>query len=172
MLLDPDLRYVWANAAYLATVGRTAEQIIGRQVFEAFPSEGEPRRRLEQALRDVFSERRATTLALLPYDIAREDGVVEHRWWTATQTPLFAPDGSVAHLLQHTSDVTELQRLRQAADTANREAEQALAERDIFLRARAVQDANTTLVEEMTRFRSLFAQAPSFIASTASGTSP
>jgi PAS domain S-box-containing protein len=164
MLLDPELRYVWANAAYLKVVGRAANQILGRGLFEAFPSEGESRRQLERAVREVFAERRPTTLALIPYAIARPDGVLEHRWWTATHTPLFAPDGSVAYLLQHTADVTELQRLREAVDSASREAEQALAERDLFRHARALQEANTSLMTETARFRGLFLQAPGFIA--------
>ncbi|MDR3494995.1 MAG: PAS domain-containing protein, partial [Ancalomicrobiaceae bacterium] len=41
MLLDLELRFIDANAAYLAVTGRRREDLIGRHVFDAFPEEGE-----------------------------------------------------------------------------------------------------------------------------------
>ena len=37
LVMTPDLVIVDANPAYLATTGRTLEDIVGRPVFEAFP---------------------------------------------------------------------------------------------------------------------------------------
>ena len=38
VLLDPDLRMVWANEAYLAVTGRERDQLIGRIITEEFPA--------------------------------------------------------------------------------------------------------------------------------------
>ena len=37
LVMTPDLVIVGANPAYLATTGRTLDDIVGRPVFEAFP---------------------------------------------------------------------------------------------------------------------------------------
>lgn len=166
MLVDRQLNYAWANAAYLRTVGREWSEIAGRYIFDAFPESGEPRRLLQTSFETVLREGRADTIALIPYAIERPaalGGGLEHRWWTAVHTPLRAADGSVAFVLQQTSDVTELQHLRAAADAAERRADEAVAERDLFARARELQRANLGLLAESQRLRRLFDQAPGFI---------
>ena len=41
VLLDRDLSIVWANKEYLKVTMRDLEEISGKNLFEAFPSEGE-----------------------------------------------------------------------------------------------------------------------------------
>lgn len=156
MVLDRELAYVWTNDSYLEATGRAREELIGRRLFDCFPSEGEPRRMLETSLRRVLETGEPDSLALIRYAIPRgeaEGGGFEDRWWSASHTPLKGPDGRVAYVLQNTVDVTELQRLRDAA-----------GERHLFQRAREVQQAKLTLEAEVASLRDLFDQAPGFIA--------
>ena len=56
----------------------------------------------------------ADTLALIRYRVPLETAegvVIEERYWSATHTPLLDKRAEVAFILQHTVDVTELQRL-------------------------------------------------------------
>jgi PAS domain S-box-containing protein len=176
MVLDPGFNFVAANDAYLQVTMRRPEDIIGKNLFEAFPrNPADPddtsTRMLRASLERVLAERRPDTLALIRYAIARmaEDGMVfEERYWSATHTPIFGEDGNVAYILQHTVDVTELQELKKALRAAEAARDDAVStiqmEDGVFRRARTVQEANQTLDAERRKLRRLFEQAPGFIA--------
>lgn len=89
MLVDRELRCVAANEAYLRVTASRLEDLLGRNVSEAFPHEPEdPNNR--------------STL----------------RYWSATHTPILDERGEVAFILQHLVDVRELDPLKQAVGTA------------------------------------------------------
>lgn len=116
MVLDRELRYVAANPSYLAVTGSRWEDICGQVLFDLFPNDpddpaNEPRRLLERSLRRVLRTGERDVLAYIPYRVAREPGAEpELRIWSATHIPLLDADGQVEAVLQHTEDVTELQR--------------------------------------------------------------
>ena len=103
----------------------------------------------------VFETGRPDMLALVPYTIEREtpDGRhVEERYWSATHTPVFDASGQVHAVLQHTTDVTDVQRTRAELE-AVRQAQGATPEQlwqGVVSRARAVQDANSALEAQRT----------------------
>lgn len=164
VLLDPDLRIVDMNEAYLRATNSVRERIIGQNLFEAFPDgDDSPNSSgtalVKGSLLRALSERRTDHLAFVEYAIAGPTGY-DRRYWSATHVPIFGPDGEVAFLLQNTMDVTELAQLR---------AESALHSPDgraaaVLDRARAVQAANRSLWEERTHLRRLFHEAPGFMA--------
>ncbi|RKG98819.1 response regulator [Corallococcus sp. CA053C] len=172
MLLDRELRYVTANTAYLRVTASRLEDLVGRNVFEAFPNDPEdPANSSVRMLRDSFlrvlTEGVLDTLALIPYRVPRRTDagvVVEDRFWSATHTPVLDERGQVAFILQHTVDVTELQQLKQAVREVE-QATQAQLEGGVFLRAKAVQEVNRTLSDERKHLRRLFEQAPGFMCS-------
>lgn len=155
VVLDPELRMVWMNDAYLRVTMRSRADIVGRKMLEAFPSDpdSESHILLTGSLERVLASGEADEIALIRYDILNRDGSLDVRYWSATHTPLFADDGSVAYILQHTVDVTELQTLRALRD-----------EMGVVQRAEAVQARNLDLAAESRQLRSLFEQAPGFIA--------
>ncbi|WP_224249319.1 response regulator [Hyalangium gracile] len=175
MVLDRGLRYVWANAAYLRVTASRLEDLLGRSLFEVFPHDPEDpsnrsARELRESLERVLSGRVPDTLALIPYRVPRETAtgpVLEERYWSATHTPILDERGEVAFILQHTVDVTEVQRLQQAMSAAEARrgsvssAEQVQA--GLLGRAQAVQEANRTLDAERRHLRRLFKQAPGFM---------
>jgi len=163
VLVAPDLRIEAMNEAYLAATLRTRDELVGKTMFEAFPSdpESDSYKLLYASFQRVLETRKRDEIALIRYDIALPSGEIDQRYWSATHTPMLDEDGKVAFIMQHTVDVTELQRLRQIAGDAGRATR---AETDVYRRAHAVQEANQSLSAETQQLRTLFEQAPGFVA--------
>jgi len=169
VLLSPGLTIVGMNDAYLRVTMRSREEILGKNMFEAFPGTPDELGRinvaqLQESLARVLRDRVPDHIPLIQYDIPRPDGGgFEERYWSATHTPVFDDAGDLAYILQHTVDVTELHHLRQARRYQGGGAS-ALVEAGILNRARAVQEQNEVLSEERQHLRRLFEQAPGFTA--------
>lgn len=153
VLLSPGFEIVEMNAAYLAVTNSRREDILGRNLFEAFPDDGEGGRLVRESLERVRDEGVRDDLALLPYAITTPQGV-EVRYWSATHVPILDNAGKVAFILQYTQDVTDLHKLKASAE---------LATNDVLRRAQAVQAFNQTLLAEHSHLRRLFMQAPGFM---------
>jgi PAS domain S-box-containing protein len=161
VLLDRDLVIVGVNDAYLAVTMRTEEELVGRSMFDVFPSDpASPHgKMLRQSFARVFEASAIDHLPLIPYPIPAADGRMDHRFWSATHTPVKDGDGEVVYILQHTVDVTELHQLRLASNGSDWK-----IQTDLLRRVDAVQGQNRILGEEREYLRSLFEQAPGFMA--------
>ncbi|WP_251566986.1 sensor histidine kinase [Erythrobacter sp. 3-20A1M] len=128
--------------------------LAGQKMFDAFPSEegSESHQLLKSSLDRVLKTGEPDELALIRYDIENPDGSTDARYWSATHTPIHE-GGQLRYILQHTVDVTEVEKLRQHKDAMG-----------IFRRAKSVQDENRTLRDETRRLLALFHQAPGFTA--------
>ena len=162
VLLDGELQIVGANNAYLKATMRTEAELLGRKLFDAFPSEPDstPGKMLRHSFARVLETGEIDYLSVIPYPIAGPGGVLENRFWSATHTPIKDGDGKVIFILQHTVDVTELHRMRQAASLDG----DLQAQVGVLNRADAVQGQNRVLGEEREYLRNLFEQAPGFMA--------
>src|SRR5690606_25187258 len=109
------------------------------------------------SFQSVFETGEVDHLPLIPYPIPGPERGVEERYWSATHTPIKDGDGNVSHILQHTVDVTELHRLRTISGDWK-------TQTNLLKRADAVQGRNRVLDEEREYLRSLFEQAPGFMA--------
>jgi PAS domain S-box-containing protein len=160
VILDDQFVIVEMNEAYLQVTMRRREDLLGRNMFDAFPSEAgsESEQMLRRSLQQTIETGEADVLPLIPYPIALPDGTLADRHWSATHTPLRAADGRL-YILQHTVDVTELTQLRRAARSRDLQVESGILER-----AGKVAGENLALLREREYLRSLFAQAPSFMA--------
>lgn len=161
VLLDPDLRIIWANDVYLEVTERRRDAVIGRLISEAFPA---PARSVSDQMlggsfRRVLETGQADHLPLIPYPIKMADGVLVQRYWSATHTPILDADGRVEFILQNTVDVTDLQRGEQVSGSEGLARSAALMHR-----AEAVANENLALSTMMEFFQSAFDQAPSFMA--------
>ncbi len=155
MVLDRQLRYVEANAAYEAAVFRSRDELVGAYLFDLFP-DPENGERLRASLERTLQTGKPDTLAFIPYDIRTGEGV-ERRYWTAVHTPLRDASGEVAFVMQNTVDVTELHRLRQQAGPLP-------GETDLLQRVREAETVSRALERETAGLRDLFMQAPGFMA--------
>lgn len=168
VLLDLSLNIVGMNDAYLSVTMREREDLVGRNMFEAFPSDPDSpgHRQLRNSFEKVIRDKAADHIPIIEYAIPLPNGQgFEERFWSATHTPLFNHAGEMTFILQHTVDVTELQRLRVLAKSSGLPTgASALIETDMLRRAQAVQEANQALTEERQHLRGLFEQAPGFMA--------
>jgi len=168
LVLDRALTIVGANRAYLAATKRELADILGRWAWDAFPTDPDTLRQSIASFERVLRTGQSDTVAVLRFDIPRpeaEGGGFEERYWSITHTPVLDGNGEVSLVLQHPIDVTELQRLRDAARYAGEERRVQLAptQSGILDRARAVQEVNLSLRAEGERLRALFQQAPGFM---------
>ncbi|RZI76957.1 MAG: PAS domain S-box protein [Pseudomonas sp.] len=155
VVLDPSLKIVWMNEAYLAATVRRRDELIGRAMFEAFPSDpsSQSHRLLKASFDRVLDTRQADEIALIRYDIHNPDGSMDVRYWSATNSPVRDQNGDVSLILQHTVDVTELHGLRRRRE-----------EMGVVQRAQALQARNRDLTEESEQLRNLLEKAPGFVA--------
>ncbi len=159
MLFDRDLTIVACNTAYEREVRRSRAEFIGRNLFEAFPSDPDSPggSLLRGSLAKVLAEGRPDELALIPYDVRPSGEAPALRYWSATHTPVLDGEGRLAYILQHTTDVTAVETLRRTARSLQNEA-------GLLGRAAAVQAENTVLAQQSDELRRLFQQTPSFMA--------
>ncbi len=173
-LLTPDLRYAGMNAAYLAAVGARREDLLGKPLFEVFdagpgPEGRENARQLRASFDRVLNEDRPDHLALIRYAIPVEapggQSVLEERFWSATHTPIHDADGRIVFILQHTTDITELEQLRRrVAGVDRKRALDSILSGNVLQRAEQVQQTNRQLETERNRLLEMFMQAPGFVA--------
>jgi PAS domain S-box-containing protein len=162
MVLDRELRYVAANELYLQLTGSTLHDLLGKNVFDVFPNDpSDPnnpsRELLQRSLERVRDTGKPDVLAVIAYRVPVA-GEEQERFWSATHVPMLDEQGRVAFILQNTADITELQRLKQAAATHS------ALEASVLERAERVQDANRMLEEQRRQIEILFQQAPGFMA--------
>ena len=112
----PDAVILAVNDAFLKASARTREELVGVSLFLAFPGNpDDPHDTGESDLRASLASVRATgqphTLPAVRYPIpvVQPDGetVFEERFWTATSTPIFGPDGALACISHSNRDVTD-----------------------------------------------------------------
>ncbi|MFM5916243.1 MAG: sensor histidine kinase [Novosphingobium sp.] len=155
VVFDRDLNIAWLNDAYASVTMRARDEVIGRNLFEAFPAdpESDSYRQLSTSLYRVLETGERDEIALIHYPIQNPDGTMSARYWSATHTPLRDTAGGVAHILQHTVDVTELHELRTMRDDAG-----------LMQRARAVEQSSAEARAQLARMRTTVEQAPGFVA--------
>lgn len=121
IVVDTEWRIVAMTDGYLEMAMRKREELVGRNVFEAFPDDpNDPeakgtavlRAGLEQAARSKKAE-------WLPgaqrYPIARpadQGGGYEERWFRALNAPVLDASGEVRYVIHGNEDVTEAMRER------------------------------------------------------------
>lgn len=123
----PEFTVVAATPAYLHASGHTKETLIGRGVFEAFPANSSDPdqggdKRLLASFQQVVQHRQAEHMALQRYDLQNRDGSFTEKYWSVTNTPVFAPGGEVAYIIHTAEDITDVVAARKK-DEAYRELE-------------------------------------------------
>lgn len=175
MLLTPELRYAGMNRAYLEVTQRTREELLGKHIMEVFDAGGDDANaaKLRASFERVLTTGRPDHLPLLHYAIPLpdEEGRVRNvdKYWSATHSPVRDESGTIRYILQHTSDITELQTLRARAEAGGR-ANSALSDIDAILSGQVLRRAETMQADvhrlegERNRLSELLMQAPGFVA--------
>lgn len=110
MVMTPDLVIIYANNAYLQSVERELEDILGRYIFDCFPDS-------EERVRSVRAEFLKTLDGVTTrldrqfFALEQADGETVTKCWQCVQTPYFDAAGEVMYIVQHAEDVTEAVKL-------------------------------------------------------------
>lgn len=155
LVLTPDLVIVDVNEAYLRATGRTRADLIGQQVFDAFPDNpadpgADGVKNLGASLGRVLATGEADTMAVQKYDIpvVAQPGVFEERWWSPVNTPVKNADGRVAWIIHRVEDVTafmQSRRFRSRGDGRRMTEREEGMEAELYARARELQRLNEEL---------------------------
>jgi PAS domain S-box-containing protein len=158
LVLDPKLRIVAANDAYLRATMTTRQEILGRGIFEVFPdnpaeSDAKSVRNQADSLNRVLANRVPDTLAVLRYDIRKPEhdgGGFEERYWSTINTPVLGADGEISYIIHRVADVTGFIQLKQIGveeDKLSQEMQNRAVqmEADIYARSQEVAEANLKL---------------------------
>jgi PAS domain S-box-containing protein len=173
LLVDTDFIIIGANPAYLRATARSAEELTGKHIFEAFPAnpadpDSTNLHEVRTSIELAIATRQPHTTALLRYAVphATPTGTVfDERYWSAIHTPVFDDSGAVAFVAQNAIDVTDLYRF----DAATRKyyvKQDANAVPDVQQMNRPqMHEAMTRILSaERSQLQILFDQAPGFIA--------
>ena len=173
LVMSPDLTIVAASGAYLRSVRRTEEDIVGRYVFDAFPEDpdnpdatniGEVKASLLRAL--AKGEPDTTAFVRYAVPVQTPDGVqFEERYWSTVHTPVLGEDGKPVLVFQNAMDVTELYRFDEQSRVATLQLTPPGDDNaENFNRAQMHAALSRILNNEREHLRSLFNQAPGFVA--------
>jgi hypothetical protein len=113
VLLDPEQRVLDANPAYLAALGRTLDEVVGRPAASLVePREEDPEsgERLLAGYAEVARTGRPWRMGVSRYDVADptspDPAGLQRRYWSVEVTPLRDGSGELAALLHRARDVT------------------------------------------------------------------
>jgi diguanylate cyclase (GGDEF)-like protein len=154
VVLTPDLVVHDANPAYLEATGRRREELVGKYLFDAFPSNPDASHgggaSVRASLERARDSGRPDTLAVERYDLTVSGGFAE-RYWSIRSIPILGDDGSTVLLLHRVEDVTDLVGGREETQGSLGEEHwrrrMRLAEADLFARARELHELNRKLRE-------------------------
>jgi PAS domain-containing protein len=114
LLLTPEFVIADMNLAYLQVAGRTREELLGRDVFDAFPDNpSDPDstgvRDLSASLGRVLATGKPDALSLQKYDVEvpGRPGLFAQRYWCPVNAPVFGPDGRVVLIVQCVEEITD-----------------------------------------------------------------
>ena len=158
MIMSSDLKIVDMNQGYLQAVDRTRDNLVGRDLFDAFPAEGRLAQTLRQSLKRVLETGTPDYIPVLEYPIPLPDeSAIQLRYWSASHAPIVDKHGKVAFIIQHTQDVTEFHRQDDGGMT------RASLGGAVLDRAERIQALNASLLAETMQLRGLIMRAPSFM---------
>lgn len=164
LILDPTLRIVTVNEAYLQATLTTREQLMGKPLFEIFPDNPNDSKatgvtNLRDSLQIVLQQKTAHTMAVQHYDIRRSDGTFEQRFWSPKNVPVFDKDNNICYIIHRVEDVTAFIQSKDPNLTYEKSITIDRMGLDIFQRAQEIQKTNKLLQEKDESLRLLTDEA-------------
>jgi hypothetical protein len=112
LVLDTDLVIRDANPAYLEATQRSLDDLLGRDIFDAFPAnpshpDGDGVAKLRASLATVLTRSEPHSMLVQRYDIPAPDVEGFHeRYWTVVNAPILTAAGELEGILHSVEDVT------------------------------------------------------------------
>lgn len=114
LLLTPDFVVADANPAYLKVTGRTREELLGRNVFDAFPDNpADPDstgvRDISASFTRVLATGKPDVVSLQRYDVEvpGHPGLFAARYWSPVNAPVFGRNGEIVLIVGCIEEMTE-----------------------------------------------------------------
>lgn len=113
LILSPDFTIIAASDAYLKATNSKRQDILNRNVFEAFPDNpNDPNAtgvtNLTRSLKDVLKTKQTHIMGIQRHDIPAKGGGYEEKWWRPHNTPFIDKDGKVVYIAHFIEDVTQV----------------------------------------------------------------
>jgi PAS domain S-box-containing protein len=149
LVFTADLKIVAVSDALLEATMTRREEVLGRSIFEVFPDQpgSAAISNWRASLERVRQTGAPDTMGIQKYDIRRADGVVEERYWSPMNSPVFGADRRIEYLVHRVEDVTEFVRQKSHPSTNTNELHTRLEhlEAEIFHNSQKLQAANQQL---------------------------
>jgi len=166
LVMDPDLVILAVSDAYLRATLTERRVMVGRPLFEVFPDNPddpatEGARNLRASFTRVLREHTRDTMSVQKYDIPRPEsagGGFEERFWSVSNSPVLAPDGSVTSIVHAVEDVTEYIRRKLEESSRSDSGRLDVMEADVLRRAREAADLGRDLKEANEELVTLYAR--------------
>jgi PAS domain-containing protein len=116
-VLTPEFVIADVNLAYLQAARLSRDELLGRDIFEAFP--GNPWDPGDAGVRDMRASMRRVLATGQPdymefhrhdVEIPGSPGQFARRYWSAVNAPVFGPDGGVALIALCVEEITDRMR--------------------------------------------------------------
>lgn len=147
----PKYTILAASPEYIAMIGITKDNLIGKGMFEAFPSN--PNDLADTGSNDVRGSLELVRLHKKPhqlpvqrYDVAGEDGHLKERYWNAINKPVFSPDGKVAFIIHTAEDITDQIKAKEKDEE----------HQELVKAYQKIEESQAALLESEAKFRNLF----------------
>ena len=184
LLPDEGFTIVAVNQAYLRATHTNREKILGKGLFEIFPSsvyEGAEaaNANIRASLHAALSTQEINTLAAQQYDLrspGSTSGGMEEHYWNIRNKPVLSASGATKYILQEMEDITDFVRLhdyggRQASLTESLKTRTERMEAEVSARTEEVHELNRKLLStnkelraQEERFRAVLNQSQVFLA--------
>ena len=107
----PRFTILAASNSYIEQTGSSIETMIGKGIFEAFPTSNNPgdtgTKDLLASLQNVLQTKKPQQLPVQRYDTAGENGQFRERYWKAVNKPVLGNDGEVAYIIHSAEEITD-----------------------------------------------------------------
>ena len=118
LILDTAFNILAQNEDHARATLSIAKNVVGRNLFEAFPdnpndSAASGVASVRQSLLRVLKTRQTDAMPIIRYDVQPALGGFQERYWAITNTPVLGEDGFVRWIINRAEDATELAILRQ-----------------------------------------------------------
>jgi PAS domain-containing protein len=168
LVLRPDLTILAVSDAYLRATKTTREDLIGQNLFEAFPDdpsdpEATGAANLRASMREVLLHKRPHRMPVQRYPIRQrassQNQAFEERYWNPLNVPVLNAAGEVEFIFHHVEDVTELVRLKHEKLARDRDLTEMSAQSERYVQLLDSAPDATVIVSDDGRIRLVNVQA-------------
>ncbi|MBN9298840.1 MAG: response regulator [Filimonas sp.] len=155
LVLSPELKLMAGTDAYFAATLTKREEVLGKLVYDVFPDNPDDPNpngvaNLKASFDRVLMNKVPDAMGHLKYDIPRNDGSFESRYWSTMNTPVLDNAGNILHIINQVVDITDYVVMKERGEKYEQMTKE-LKERtenmesEIYQRAQQLQAANQKL---------------------------